>query len=181
MEIQVKIGSMGITTLLTLEEFHQLPKETGKKELLDGELIVTRPTNMFDHTETIHDLYDLLKPFGRTSGLGRVYIEAGYRLGPRTLLRPDVSIAHPAQPVESNDLTGAPALAIEVVSPSNTADEMNRKVRNYLANGGIEVWVVYPESRSVWVFRAGRAEEFSGSFRSALIPGLEIDLERLLA
>jgi Uma2 family endonuclease len=172
---------MGATTLLSLEEFHRLPKETGKKELLDGELIVTRSRTMFRHTKVIRGFYDVLRPFEGTSGLGEVYVEAEYRLGPRTLLRPDVSITHPDHPVESDDLIGAPALAIEVVSPSNTAEEMNRKMKYYLANGGIEVWVVYPETRSVWLFRPGRAEEFSGSLRSALIPGLEIDLERLLS
>jgi len=166
-------------TLLTIEEFHRIPKETGKKELLDGELIVTRAT--FPHTKLIHQFFDLLRPFEDTSGLGSVYVAAEYRLGPRTLQRPDVSIAYPGHPVESDDLMGAPILAIEVVSPSNTAEEMDRKVKNYLANVGAEVWVVYPKTRSVWVYHPGRAEEFRGSMRSALIPGLEIDLERLFS
>ena len=110
---------MGATTLLTPEEFRQLPKETIQ----------------------------------------------GYH----------------AHPVESDDLIGAPVLAIEVVSTSNTAEELDRKVKAYLANGAVEAWVVYPKTRSVWVFRAGRAEQFIRSLRSPLIPDLEIDLERLLS
>jgi len=172
---------MGATTLLTLEEFHRLPKETGKKELLDGELIHTRPRTMSRHTRVIHGFYDVLRPFAGTSELGEVYVEAEYRLGPRSLLRPDVSIAYLAHPVESDDPIGASVLAIEVVSTSNTAEELDRKVKAYLASGAVEVWVVYPKTRSVWVFRAGRAEEFVRSLRSAVIPGLEIDLERLLS
>jgi Uma2 family endonuclease len=82
--------------------------------------------------------------------------EAEYRLGPRTLLRPDLRIAHQAHPVESDDLVGAPVLAIEVVSPSNTAEEMNRKVRHYLGNGAIEVWLVYQDSIRLGVPRGAR-------------------------
>ena len=43
-------------------------------------------------------------------------------------------------------MEGAPALAIEIVSASNRADQMAREVKKYLAGGGIEVWVAYPKS-----------------------------------
>jgi hypothetical protein len=55
------------------------------------------------------------------------------------------------------------------------------KVRTYLANGGIEVWVMYPKTRSTWVFRQGHAEEFRDVLRSEIIPGLRIDLAALFA
>jgi Uma2 family endonuclease len=76
-------------------------------------------------------------------------------------------------------LESAPALAIEVISESNTAEQMERKVRTYLSNGGMEVWLVYPKTCCVWVYREGHAEEFQSVLRSTLLPGLEIDLNRL--
>lgn len=51
-------------------------------------------------------------------------------------------------------------------------------MRTYLANGGIEVWAVYPKTRCVWVFRQGHGEEFCHVLRSALIEGLQIDLDQ---
>ena len=43
------------------------------------------------------------------------------------------------------------ALVVEVVSPHNTADELERKITEWL-NGGVEcVWVVFPEARHVAV------------------------------
>jgi Uma2 family endonuclease len=173
---------MGNTpTLLTIEEFRRLPKESGKWELIDGELIQSAPPTMFRPTRIIHQSYKALLPFEGDARLGQVYIEAQYKLGEGTVVRPDVSIAHPNQAVVADDLTGAPLLAIEVISPSNSAEEIDRKVNLYLAHGGIEVWLMYPRTRSLWVYREGHADEFRGFLQSVLIPGLEIDLERLFS
>ena len=38
--------------------------------------------------------------------------------------------------------TQAPELCVEVVSPSNTTDELNEKAQLYLAAGAAEVWIV---------------------------------------
>lgn len=43
---------------------------------------------------------------------------------------------------------------IDVVSPNDEAADVNEKVREYLAAGVLLVWVVYPESRSINVYRA---------------------------
>jgi hypothetical protein len=56
---------------------------------------------------------------------------------------------------------------------------MDRKVKRYLSGGAIEVWVVYPKTRCVWVFRQGYAREFCGELRSEIIPGLTINLDSL--
>ena len=104
----------------------------------------------------------------------------GYKIGSRDWLVPDVSIEHANQPGDDYS-EGAPALAVEIISQSNTAEQVDYKVQTYLANGAIEVWVMYPKSRSTWVFRQGHAEEFRDELRSELIPGLRIDLGVLFA
>ena len=48
-------------------------------------------------------------------------------------------------------LRGAPDLAVEVVSPSNKAGEVQAKVAEYLAAGAQIVWVIYPMTRTVAV------------------------------
>jgi Uma2 family endonuclease len=170
--------AMGATTLLTFEEFEQLPDEPGKMELLDGELIRLPPAKL-KHARIVHRLYDLLGPIVETAGLGEVFMETGYKFGKRAWLQPDVSISHPNQP--SNDyFEGAPVLAIEVISEANRAQDMDRKVKTYLANGGVEVWVVYPKTQCVWVYRQEHAEEFRGSLRSAIVP-VQIDLNQLFS
>jgi Uma2 family endonuclease len=45
-------------------------------------------------------------------------------------------------------------LAVEILSPSNTAEEMARKRREYFAAGTRLVWEVEPELRNVTVYTA---------------------------
>ena len=46
----------------------------------------------------------------------------------------------------------APDLAVEIMSPSNTRKEMDRKLREYFAAGVQLVWYVYPETKTVRVY-----------------------------
>lgn len=50
----------------------------------------------------------------------------------------------------------APDLAVEVVSPGDSSDDVQAKVEDYLSAGTRMVWVVYPKTRSVTVFRSLR-------------------------
>ena len=169
---------MGATTsLLTFEEFERLPEtdDPGKCELLEGELIQLPPPEA-DHTLIAHGLYEALKPaVAQADSLGRVLIEMGYKIGRKTWFVPDVSVLHPGQS-RGKYFEGAPLLAIEIISESNKAADVDRKIKLYLANGSQEVWVVYPATRCVWVYRAEGAQEFRGVLRSRLIEGREIDL-----
>jgi Uma2 family endonuclease len=61
---------MGTTTLLTFEEFEQLPSEPGKTELLDGELIQL-PLAKNQHVKTSHRLRDRLKTLLEKAGSRR--------------------------------------------------------------------------------------------------------------
>jgi uncharacterized protein (DUF433 family) len=89
----------------------------------------------------------------RERGLGEVHIEAGFRLTSDTWLQPDVSFLRSAQ-IQSSDpggyYQGAPALAIEIASDSNTASQLDLKTELYFANGSSEVWVVYPKTKRCW-------------------------------
>ncbi|MGI9072642.1 MAG: Uma2 family endonuclease [Bryobacteraceae bacterium] len=53
---------------------------------------------------------------------------------------------------------GAPMLAVEVVSPSNTAKDMHLKVKQYLEAGALEVWLVYPDTQTVSLYSAERRD-----------------------
>ncbi len=63
-------------------------------------------------------------------------------------------------------MRAAPDLALEVVSPSETADEVRDKVHDYLQAGTPLVWVVYPRSKEVVVHTPdGLARTVSGDDR----------------
>ena len=156
---------MGTQTLLTLEQFDQLtPTEGVRHELDEGELItVTEP--MPRHNLVRDNIVAVLRDFVQARKLGRVFAETGYQLAPDTIRIPDVSFV-PADRMRDIDLdrriVGAPALAVEVVSPTDLAQELAHKVDRYLAAGAGAVWVVYPNTREVHVFREGGAAAVLG-------------------
>jgi len=140
---------MGVQTLLTDDEFLNLPESECKQELLDGELIELPPAKLF-HSDISAVFYELL----RTVLPGkRVKMEAGYRLRSRRWFIPDVSVTWPDQRVENDYLQRAPMLAIEIISRGNTAESVELKVSAYLEDGAAEVWAVYPKSGLMMVYR----------------------------
>jgi Uma2 family endonuclease len=139
---------MSATTLLTFEQFEQLQEAPGKRELIDGE-VIEMPPPKFRHTKVAQRLYDALR--AATPG-ERTLQEAGYRIA-EGWVQPDVSVTEPDHRLEAGYLIGAPALAIEILSPRNTAGQIERKLTLYFSEGADEVWVVDPDKRSMTVYR----------------------------
>jgi Uma2 family endonuclease len=150
---------MAAKTLLTLEQFMALPEDGNKYELNRGEL-VTMPPAARIHVMVIWRISKILSRFVDEHRLGRVYTEAGYMLSREpesTYRQPDISFLSRAREQQMGDtqfLEGAPDLAIEVISPGNTAEELAIKIAQYLAAGGKEVWAVYPTIREVLIHKA---------------------------
>jgi len=173
---------MAIRTLLTFEQFEKYQDDGQKHELLQGEHI-TMPPPKRPHTRVQQDLQDVLRPYVREHRLGEVHIEAGFKLSPHNWLQPDVSFVRSAQ-IERGDpneyYEGAPALAIEVASESNTAAQLDLKMELYFAHGAEEVWIVFPQTRRVRAhFPDGHSETLADSLRSALFPGWSAPLAAL--
>lgn len=145
--------------LLTAEEFFERygGKDSPSYELVKGKLVeMTPPSGV--HGETAIAIGSALYDFVRRSNLGRVMVETGYTLGrePDTVRGPDVSFVR-AERVPQGGwargyVEGPPDLAVEVVSPSDTAYQLQAKVDDYLGNGAQRVWVVYPASKMVIVY-----------------------------
>ncbi|MCC7452236.1 MAG: Uma2 family endonuclease [Anaerolineae bacterium] len=92
--------------------------------------------------------------------LGDVVIDTGFELSADTICGPDVAFMSQQKlaTVTESDmyLPFAPDLAVEVVSPDDTAVAVQDKVNLYLEAGTRLVWVVYPELQRVVVHRANR-------------------------
>ena len=164
---------MGAVTLLTAEQYLNMPDEPGKHELLDGELISVPPAD-YHHSNLARLFEDLLRA---ALPRERVRLFEGYQLK-RGWLIPDVSVTWPDQPV-SRWLQGAPMIAIEIVSRGNSAEEIDRKAEAYLEEGAAEVWVVYPERRKMNVLRKDATLRVTGEYRCELI-GVTANLNELI-
>jgi Uma2 family endonuclease len=51
-------------------------------------------------------------------------------------------------------IDGAPDLAIEIVSPSEDQKDLLQKVGEYFESGAQEVWLLFPERKQVYRYRA---------------------------
>jgi Uma2 family endonuclease len=85
--------------------------------------------------------------------------ETGYLVAknPDTVLAPDVAFVRKdrlsAVGFPKAYFPEAPALVIEVVSPGDTVDKIDAKIRRWLMAGVDSVWVVRPADRSVTIYR----------------------------
>lgn len=155
------------TQVLTWEQFEKLPDSDGvHRELIEGEL-QTLPPAKLNHSRVAKRALRLLLQL-EDRGVGEALAEAGYRLSkdPATWLQPDVSFvtsdrANLAD--ESGYHEGAPNLAVEVVSPSESASDLERKTARYLEAGSAAVWVVYPRSKKVEVHLPNRTSFTRGT------------------
>ena len=148
--------------LVTLEEFERMPEEDAYRvELVRGR-IVREPRPGAAHGWLTGRLVERIGSHARERGLGIVVTETGFLLSvePPTVRGPDLAFLSVENLPSELPATGfwrvAPDLAVEVVSPSNTAAEIREKVLEYLASGSRLVWVVDPATRSVSAYRSRR-------------------------
>jgi len=142
------------TSLMTVEEYTRLPEdnEAFYYELHHGELVkVCRPKPR--HTKTQRRLRQLFEAVAGEAGI--VEIEIPFSALPEHELRvADVAFVSKErweQMAPDVYLQGAPDLVIEVLSPSNAAEEILDKEQLCLENGCREFWVVDGKRRQVKV------------------------------
>lgn len=179
---------------MTTQELLALPENGVERWLIDGELREKPMTvrNRF-HSRTMITLGYFLEHWNRQQPLPRGEVvggEAGFRLArtPDSTVGVDVAYAPPelaAQEVEGTRLfDGPPLLAVEILSPNDTHEQIVEKVKKYLDCGTKLVWVVDPDYPTVTVHEAGREpvlynreHEVSGD---PYLPGLRVPVKELL-
>ena len=140
---------MSTRTFLSIDEFEKLPEpeQGGGYELDEGEPVYVSP-NSFEQAEIIQRIYEPLKEWARAGNRGLVAADTWIELTPAVVRAPDVAYI-PRERISNVDpkhaLKVIPALAVEVLSPLNTAREVSRKIQQYRDAGVELIWVVDPE------------------------------------
>jgi len=173
---------MSTRTLITADELEQMPDDDSVRlELDEGELITMPPAGL-EHGDCAGNIATLVGHYAKKHRLGKVYVaEPGFRLRADTVRVPDVAFVRREriQAVHRRGFgNGAPDLAIEVFSPSDSVRQLMRKVKQYFAAGCHTVWIVYPEQREVNVLEASGADRLlrDGDLIEApeLLPGFSV-------
>jgi Uma2 family endonuclease len=172
---------------ITAEEFLHMPESDGA-ELLDG--VIVEKNVGFESSWLESEILALLTAFLRGKRLGRALgPQAGYRLWPARpnhLRKPDVSFVSSAAlgpgPLPKGWSQIRPDLVVEVVSPNDEADELERKLADYREAGIPLIWVIYPGTRAAQVLTpTTRFDVFpSGTLDGGdVLPGFALSLEEL--
>jgi Uma2 family endonuclease len=166
---------------MTGAQFDALPFEEGRRwELMNGELVPI-PSATWRHQKIAFETklaFEQYLKAGRVNGVAAQGVE--FALSDDDRVRPDVCVllGEKANRLDRDKIPipGAPDLAVEIISPSESAAQSLDKVRLYLQHGTAEVWQVYPKSRSVQIHRGDTATFVGpeGLLTSELLPGLSI-------
>jgi Uma2 family endonuclease len=146
-------------TTMTAEDLWRMPDDGMKHELVRGELRTTTPPG-YEHGWIGQRIARRLGTHADEGNLGDVTGEVGFKLPtePETVRAPDVAFVAreriPASGRPRRFFEGAPDLAVEVVSPSDTSTEVHEKALDWLAAGARLVLVVHPRPRTVTAYRS---------------------------
>jgi Uma2 family endonuclease len=146
---------MPANRVITDQELLRLPKDGQKYEVVDGELCVS-PAG-WRHERVVARLLTRLGTFVEQHRLGTVVgsnalfvLPSGNRRGP------DVSFVRTGRLPPDDAVFPAlvPDLAVEVVSPDDSAREVLDKVGEYLQAGVRLIWVIDPIARQAAAHRS---------------------------
>ncbi|NJS42056.1 Uma2 family endonuclease [Candidatus Gracilibacteria bacterium] len=170
-------------------EFMALDRDGHRYELVNGELIDMGNSGA-KHGYICSILMILLGGYVRLQNLGAMFDSStAFKMKSGNKRSPDISFMAKERLQGLDDLPdgfleGAPDLAVEILSPSNTVEEIDRKLIEYFDNGSRLVWVVHPKQKYVLVYRS--AEEPDRLLKSAdsldgeeIVPGFTLSVADL--
>jgi Uma2 family endonuclease len=183
------------TSVMTAEELLALPENGMERWLIEGQLR-ERPMTLRNrwHSRIMVRVGKFLDNWldQQPEPRGSVMCgEVGCRLrrDPDTFVGLDVAyVSSEVAARESSDMRlidGVPVLAVEILSPNDTQDDIHEKIRGYLAAGVPLVWIIDPDDRTVRIYRPGKAPEFVNDTQELSgephLPGFRVPVNQLFA
>ncbi len=145
-------------------EFMALNRDGHRYEIVNGELIDMGNSGA-KHGYVCSILMILLGGYVHIQKLGAMFDSStAFKMKSGNKRSPDVSFMAKQRLQGLDDLPdgfleGAPDLAVEILSPSNTVEEIHNKLVEYFENGARLVWVIHPKEQYVLVYRSAQSPD----------------------
>lgn len=142
----------------TDKELMTLPDDGNKYELVDGELVMSN--SGLEHGCIAIILASALYSFVSSRQLGVILDSStAFTMKNGNKRSPDISFLSKDRLQGLKKLPkgfgqGAPDLAVEILSPSNTTSEIHDKIVEYFENGTKLIWIINPEEEYVLVYNS---------------------------
>jgi Uma2 family endonuclease len=169
-------------------EFMALPKDGHRYELVNGELIDMGNSGA-KHGYVVVILSAALFNHVFSRKLGAVMDSStAFKMKSGNKRSPDISFVDKQrlqgmEELPDSFLEGAPDLAVEILSPGNTVEEMHNKIVEYFENTARLVWVIHPNEHYVLVYRSPQPDRLLKSTDALdgeeVIPGFTLAVSEL--
>jgi Uma2 family endonuclease len=142
-------------------EFMALSRDGHRYEIVNGELIDMGNSGA-KHGYVCSVLMILLGGYVHIQKLGAMFDSStAFKMKSGNKRSPDLSFMAKERlqgldELPDGFLEGAPDLAVEILSPSNTVEEIHNKLVEYFDNGSRLVWVINPKEKYVLVYRSSQ-------------------------
>ena len=183
----------GAVEKLTYRDFLRFADDGFRHELVDGVHYVT-PSPATRHQRLSRDLLVALDGYLKRTGLGEVFAAPfDVVLSDHDIVEPDllVVLRNQSDMVTDKHVRGAPAIVVEILSPSTQGRDRGIKRQLYERSGVLEYWLVDSDECSVVVDRLDASGRLAPAERSLggngdqlttpLLPGFSVSLAELFA
>jgi Uma2 family endonuclease len=179
---------------LTYEDFVRIPDDGKRHEIIDGVHYVT-PSPVLRHQELLGRLHLQIGKFiEEHPEVGQVFLSPlDTVFSPWDVVEPDLVFvaADQLEILTEPNIQGAPALVVEILSPSTRRRDLGIKRRLFDRGGVREYWLVDPKARDITVYRRQpdggfpRVVQLGGgdetTLATPLLPGFTLSLAKLFA
>lgn len=174
----------------TEEELAALPDDGYNHEVVDGRLVLS-PKNNPEHGEIATELSSALRSYAKAHQLGTVWDSStGLWMSNENCRAPDISFVRKERlrgltRPPKRFFRGAPDLAIEILAPSNTEQDLKERLADYFGSGTQIAWVIDPESKTATVYHGSEVRTTLGESDfldgEHVLPGFRIAIAQLFA
>ena len=170
----------------TVEEFLQLEESNLPCELINGEVFMSPAPNL-SYQVVLANLYSKFQQHAIRTGGFVMFAPFDVYLDDKNVFQPDLLYLKKENRslLSERGLNGAPDLAVEIISPSNSFKDRNQKKRLYEKFGVKEYWIIDPVNRTLEIYDFGTSENPAlylaekGEVTSGLLIGLSFRFEEL--
>lgn len=165
--------------IITLEQYEALPEEY-RVEIFDGAIYdMASPSQ--EHQTILTELLVFIRTYLKKNGGNCQVFPAPFDVKlsdkPLTIVQPDLMVVCDTNKLDGKRCNGAPDFIIEIVSPSNPADDYIRKLYYYKNAGVREYWIVDSRRKIVTVnYFEGSILNVQYSFDSTIKVNISEDL-----
>lgn len=168
--------------LVSESDFLALPETMRPAELVEGEVVMP-PSPSFWQQELLGRVVTALRSWSATAPISVTVVQGplDVRFAAGRILQPDAMVflskldRHAASPLDR-----IPEVCIEVLSSNRIYDRITKRFL-YAEAGVQEYWIVDPSGfvERRWGSALAWSEELTDWVRSAILPGLELELARV--